>query len=50
VAAESGAASVPPFVADHSGLREAGGFVGRGLPFDTRVSLRGTSGRTWLER
>ena len=33
VAAEAGAASVPPFVANHSGLREAGGFVGRGLPF-----------------
>ena len=44
VAAESGAASVPPFVADHSGLREAGGFVGRGLPFDTRVSLEGDFG------
>ncbi|MBD0357389.1 MAG: glycosyltransferase, partial [Rubrobacter sp.] len=35
VAAEAGAASVPPFVANHSGLKEAGGFVGRGLPFDT---------------
>jgi len=41
VAAEFAAAGVPPFVADHSGLREAGGLVGRGLPFDTRVSLRG---------
>ena len=39
VAAEAAASSVPPFVADHSGLREAGGLVGRGLPFDTRVSL-----------
>jgi glycosyltransferase involved in cell wall biosynthesis len=44
VAAELGASSVPPFVADHSGLREAGGFVGRGLPFDTRVSLKGDFG------
>ena len=42
VAAEFGASSVPPFVADHSGLREAGGFVGRGLPFDTRVGLKGS--------
>ena len=41
VAAEAAASSVPPFVADHSGLREAGGFVGRDLPFDTRVSLEG---------
>jgi glycosyltransferase involved in cell wall biosynthesis len=41
VAAEAAASSVPPFVADHSGLREAGAFVGRGLPFDTRVSLEG---------
>jgi glycosyltransferase involved in cell wall biosynthesis len=37
---------VPPFVADHSGLREAGGFVGRGLPFDTRVSLEGDFGES----
>ena len=44
VAAEAAASSVPPFVADHSGLREAGGFVGRGLPFDTRVSLDGDFG------
>jgi glycosyltransferase involved in cell wall biosynthesis len=44
VAAESAASGVPPFVADHSGLREAGGLVGRGLPFDTRVSLRGDFG------
>ena len=42
VAAEFGASGVPPFVADHSGLREAGGFVGRGLPFDTRVGLKGS--------
>ncbi len=38
VAAEAAASGVPPFVADHSGLREAGGIVGRGLPFDLRVS------------
>lgn len=42
VAAEFGASGVPPFVADHSGLREAGGFVGRDLPFDPRVSLEGS--------
>ena len=41
VAAEFGASAVPPFVADHSGLREAGGFVSKGLPFDTRVGLEG---------
>jgi glycosyltransferase involved in cell wall biosynthesis len=41
VAAEAAASSVPPFVANHSGLREAGALVGRGLPFDTRVSLEG---------
>ena len=28
----------------HSGLREAGAFVGRGLPFDVRVSLEGDFG------
>ncbi len=44
VAAEAAASSVPPFVADHSGLREAGGFVGRGLSFDTQVSLEGDFG------
>ncbi|MBA4116055.1 MAG: glycosyltransferase, partial [Rubrobacter sp.] len=44
VAAELAASSVPPFVADHSGLREAGGFVGKGLPFDVRVSLEGNFG------
>lgn len=44
VAAETGASGVPPFVADHSGLREAGAFVGRGLPFDVRVSLEGDFG------
>jgi glycosyltransferase involved in cell wall biosynthesis len=42
VAAEFGASGVPPFVADHSGLREAGSFVGKGLPFDPRVSLKGS--------
>ena len=41
VAAEAAASGVPPFVADHSGLREAGGLVGRGLPFDLRVSTDG---------
>lgn len=41
VAAEAAASGVPPFVADHSGLREAGEFVGRGLPFDLRVSMDG---------
>jgi glycosyltransferase involved in cell wall biosynthesis len=44
VAAEFGASGVPPFVTDHSGLREAGGFVGLSLPFDTRVSLQGDFG------
>jgi glycosyltransferase involved in cell wall biosynthesis len=41
VAAEFAASGVPPFVADHSGLREAGGLIGRGLTFDIRVSLEG---------
>lgn len=41
VAAEFAASGVIPFVADHSGLREAGGIVGRGLPFDLRVGLDG---------
>ena len=41
VAAEFGASGVPPFVADHSGLREAGSLVGRGLPLDLRVELDG---------
>lgn len=40
VAAECAASGVVPFVADHSGLTEAGGIVGRGLPFDLRVSLK----------
>ena len=44
VAAEAGASGAPPFVADHSGLREAGAFVGRGLPFDVRVGLEGDFG------
>jgi glycosyltransferase involved in cell wall biosynthesis len=39
VAAEFAASGVVPFVADHSGLREAGEIVGRGLPFDLRVPL-----------
>ncbi len=39
VAAEFAAAGVVPFVADHSGLREAGEIVGRGLPFDLRVPM-----------
>ena len=39
VAAEFGASGVPPFVADHSGLREAGALVGEGLPFDLRVGF-----------
>jgi glycosyltransferase involved in cell wall biosynthesis len=39
VAAEEAAAGVPPFVARHSGLSEAGALVGRGLPFETRVGM-----------
>jgi glycosyltransferase involved in cell wall biosynthesis len=41
VAAEFAASGVVPFVADHSGLREAGAIVGRDLPFDLRVSMDG---------
>ena len=41
VAAEFAASSVVPFVADHSGLREAGEIVGRGLPFDLKVGMDG---------
>ena len=41
VAAEFAASGVVPFVADHSGLKEAGGIVGRGLPFDLRVGMDG---------
>ena len=41
VAAEFAAAGVVPFVADHSGLREAGAIVGKGLPFDLRVGMDG---------
>ncbi len=44
VAAEFAASGVPSLVADHSGLREAGSLVGRGLPFDTRVSLTTAGG------
>ncbi len=40
VAAEFAAAGVVPSVADHSGLREAGAFVGQDLPFDLRVPIR----------
>ena len=39
VAAEFAASGVVPFVSDHSGLREAGEIVGRGLPFDLRVGM-----------
>ena len=42
VAAEFGASGVVPFVADHSGLREAGAHVGQDLDFDLRVSLEGS--------
>ncbi|HEX6709913.1 MAG TPA: glycosyltransferase, partial [Rubrobacter sp.] len=41
VAAELAASGVVPFVADHSGLREAGEIVGRGLPFDLRIGMDG---------
>ena len=41
VAAELAACGVVPFVADHSGLREAGEIVGRGLPFDLHVEMDG---------
>ena len=41
VAAEFAASGVVPFVADHSGLREAGEIIGRDLPFDLRVRLDG---------
>ena len=41
VAAEFAASGVVPFVADHSGLREAGEMIGRGMPFDLRVRLDG---------
>ena len=41
VAAEFAASGVVPFVADHSGLREAGEIIGRGLPFELRVRLDG---------
>jgi glycosyltransferase involved in cell wall biosynthesis len=44
VAAEAAASGVPPFVADHSGLREAGDIIGRGLPFDLRVGMDGFEG------
>ena len=41
VAAEFAASGVVPFVSDHSGLREAGGIVGRSLPFDLRIGMDG---------
>ncbi len=41
VAAEFASSGVVPFVADHSGLREAGEILGRGLPFDLRVGMDG---------
>ncbi len=41
VAAEFAASGVVPFVADHSGLREAGEIIGRGLPFDARIGMDG---------
>ena len=41
VAAEFAASGVVPFVADHSGLREAGEIIGRGLPFDLHVGTDG---------
>ena len=39
VAAEFAASGVVPFVANHSGLEEAGGLVGKDLPFDLRVGM-----------
>jgi len=44
VAAEFAASGAVPFVADHSGLREAGEIIGRGLPFDLRVGMDGFEG------
>jgi glycosyltransferase involved in cell wall biosynthesis len=41
VAGEFAASGVVPFVADHSGLREAGVIVGRALPFDLHIDLDG---------
>ena len=41
VAAEFAASGVVPFVADHSGLREAGELIGRDLPFELRVGMDG---------
>jgi glycosyltransferase involved in cell wall biosynthesis len=41
VAAEYAASGVVPLVANHSGLREAGEIIGRGLPFDLHVSMDG---------
>lgn len=39
VAAEFAASGVVPFVAAHSGLREAGEIVQQGLPFDLRIGM-----------
>ena len=39
VAAEFAASGVVPFVADHSGLREAGRIVQQDLPFDLRIGM-----------
>lgn len=44
VAAEFAASGVVPFVADHSGLQEAGDIVGQGLPFDLRIGMDGFEG------
>ncbi len=44
VAAEFAASGVVPFVANHSGLAEAGAIVGRGLDFDTRIEMDGFEG------
>ena len=41
VVPEFAASGVVPFVADHSGLREAGEIFGRGLPFDLHVNIDG---------
>jgi glycosyltransferase involved in cell wall biosynthesis len=49
VAAELSASGVFPFVADHSGLREADGIVGRGLPFEVRVGFEENLARPLTE-
>ena len=50
VAAEFAASGVVPFVADHSGLGEAGAIIGRGLPFEVRVSMDGFEPGTHPDR